>query len=312
MTTLAAISCLAARHVPRRPRDHLARTVIAAVCLIAVALLGSCARDKPPNSLFESAGYHIRGDTVYYLAAFPGEAFEISAAEPDSFEALDATYARDRSTVYVSGRPLLGADAATFELLERRGFARDRNHVYRNDRRLSDDPDHFELLAGDLAKDSHAVYWPDGRVLSDDPAHFTVVSTKDHYLFTKDRATVHVNGNPIAGAAPATFAVLYGGYSRDAERIFYFDREISGADAASFHPLDGPYAADAARVYWMGTVIDGADPVTFRVLNADFECSADARRAYYRDREVAGADPHTFPPGRAVTRCDETSISFEQ
>lgn len=288
------------------------RRLIATTCLIAVAVLGSCTRDKPPNSLFEAAGYHVRGETVYYLAAFPGEAFEIVGAEPDSFEALDATYARDRSTVYVSGGPLTGADAATFELLDRQGFARDRHHVYRNDHRLSDDPDHFELLDAGLAKDSHAVYWPDGRVLSDDPAHFIVVSTKDHYLFTKDRGAVHVNGNPIAGADPATFAVLQGGYSRDAGRVFYFDRQIAGADTASLHPLDGPYAADAARVYWMGTVIKGADPATFRVLNADFECSADATRAYYRDVVVAGADPDTFPPGRAVTRCDETTISFDQ
>ena len=39
-------------------------------------------------------------------------------------------------------------------------------------------------------------------------------------------------------------------------------------------------------------------------------CSADAQHAYYRDSVVAGAVPSTFPAQRAVTHCDETSISF--
>ena len=60
----------------------------------------------------------------------------------------------------------------------------------------------------------------------------------------------------------------------------------------------------------MGKPIEGAQPGTFRVLNADFECSADQQRAYYRNTVIANADPGAFPPGRAVTGCDETSITF--
>ncbi len=81
---------------------------------------------------------------------------------------------------------------------------------------------------------------------------------------------------------------------------------------ASFRVLEGPYAGDVTRVYWMGKPIDGADPQTFRILNADFECTADARHAYYRNSVVAGANPSTFPPNRAVTRCDDTSVSFAE
>ena len=80
----------------------------------------------------------------------------------------------------------------------------------------------------------------------------------------------------------------------------------------SFRKLDGPYASDATHVYWIGKAIDGADPRTFRVLNADFECSADGARAYYRQSINASADTRSFPPGRAVTNCSETSISFAQ
>ena len=288
------------------------RRLIAAVTLFAVALLPACSSDRPPSSLFDTSGYHVRDDRVYYLNAFPGDAFEIEGADPASFRAFDQTYASDGSTVYVDGRPLLEAEAASFEPLDRPGFAKDAHHVFRRDRPVSDDPAHFELLDGDLSKDSAAVYWSDGEVLSDDPEHFAIISNTDHYLFTKDTRTVHVNGNPIDGADPATFRVLRGAYSQDAEHAFYFSDEITGADLLAFRALEGPYASDDARVYWMGEPIGGADPATFRVLNADFECSADARRAYYRNSVVAAADPSTFPADQVVTRCDETSVSFAE
>ena len=141
------------------------------------------------------------------------------------------------------------------------------------------------------------MYWSDGRVLSDDPAHFVIISNLDHYLFTKDAKTVHVNGSPVGQADPATFRVLGGAYATDGQRVFYFTDRIPDAGVASFRPLEAPYAGDAERVYWMGKTIDGADPATFRVLNADFECSADAEHAYYRKAVIADADPRSFPSG---------------
>jgi hypothetical protein len=195
------------------------RRSIAALCLAAVALLPARSRNKAPNSLFDAAGYHARGDQVYDLSAFPGEAPEIAGADATSFKAFD-TYAKDKSNAYFDGHTIPAADATTFAVLGRGGFAKDRNHVYQVDRSISDDPAHFELLDGGLSKDSTAVYWTDGGVLSDDPAHFAIVSNNDHYLFTKDSRTVHVNGKPIADADPATFRVLNAAFecSADAAR----------------------------------------------------------------------------------------------
>ena len=288
------------------------RRSVAAVCLVAMALSPACSRNKPPDSLVDSPGYHVRGDKVYYLAAFPGKASELAGADPASFKAFDVTYAKDRSTAYFDGHAISGADATTFDVLGRSGFAKDRSHVYQLDRPISDDPAHFQLLDGGLSKDSSAVYWTDGDVLSDDPAHFAIVSNTDHYLFTKDSRTIQVNGKPIAGADPATFRVLQGAYGQDAGNVYYFSDPVRNADAPSFRPLDGPYASDVHRIYWMGKAIDGADPATFQVLNAAFECSADAEHAYYRQTVIAYAKPRNFPPGRAVTNCSETSISFAE
>lgn len=286
------------------------RTLIAAVCVAAFAMLPACDRNGAPDSFFDAAGYHVHENRVYYLQAFPGTASHIDGADAASFQALDRTFAKDRSTVYVDGRALPEADPASFVLLDRPDFARDRDHVYQRDRVLSDDPVHFELLGGNLAKDGEAVYWSDGSVLSDDPAHFGIVSDTDHYLFTKDSRTVHVNGIPIGDADPATFGVLARGYARDDGGIFYFTDRIPDADAASFEVLQGSFARDARHAYWMGKAIPAADGASFRVLNANFECAADRARAYFRNEVVAGADPRSFPQRRAVTGCSETAIYF--
>jgi hypothetical protein len=118
----------------------------AALCLLAVAILVACTRNGPPNSLFESAGYHVRDGKVYYLNAFPGKAFEIDDADAATFTALDPTYGRDESHVFINGLPLPDADVASFELLDRPGFAKGRDDVFQRDRAISDDPPHFELL----------------------------------------------------------------------------------------------------------------------------------------------------------------------
>ncbi|MCW2734508.1 MAG: hypothetical protein JWR13_5324 [Mycobacterium sp.] len=284
------------------------RRLIAAACVAIFAALPACSRDGAPNPVFDSAGYHVRGDAVFFLQAFPGRATQIDGADAASFDALDRTFAKDRSTVYVDGRPLPDADPASFVLLDRPGFAKDGEHVYQRDTVLSDDPAHFELLGGNLAKDARAVYWSDGRVLSDDPAHFTILSDSDYYLFTRDGRTVHVNGNPIVGADPATFRVLRGGYAQDVGGIFYFTVRIADADAQSFEVLDGSFAHDSRHAYRMGKPIPDADGATFRVLNANFECTADRTHAYYRDKVIVGADPRSFPAGHSITGCSETSV----
>lgn len=286
------------------------RRLTAAVCVAVVAALAGCDRSGSPNPLFDAAGYHVRGDSVFFLQAFPGRAIQVGGADAATFQSLDRTFAKDGTAVYVDGRELPDADPTSFELLDRPDFAKDDARVYQRDTVFSDDPANFELLDGNLAKDSAAVYWSDGRVLSDDPAHFTIVSDSEYYLFTKDDRFVHVNGNLVAGADPATFRVLADGYSRDDRDVFYFAERIADADVESFDVLEGPFARDARRGYWMGKPVPGADGATFAVLNAAFECSADATRAFYRDEVIVDADPRAFPPGYAVTGCSNGSVFF--
>jgi hypothetical protein len=178
------------------------------------------------------------------------------------------------------------ATAASFELLDRPGWAKDSEHVFLRGHAISDDTAHFELLDGDLAKDSRVVYWSDGSVLSDDPAHFTTISDVDHYLHTKDSSVAHVNGNPISGADPATLQGLQGAYARDDGHAFY---SISRSPMPTFrhsgHLKVPTPLIPRASIGWANQSTGRSDH---------------------------GADPRTFPLGRAVTNCSDTSISFAE
>lgn len=286
------------------------RTLKATLCLALLAVAVACG--GAPSSLFNAAGYYVRGGTVYYLDAFPGKVFEIEHADAKTFDILNTTYAKDTSTVYVDGAPLAEADPASFELLPEPDFSKDAGHVFVRGDVLSTDPAHFEFLDGDggVTKDGAHVYWSDGSVLSDDPEHFKILSDVDHYLFAEDSSTVYVNGNPIKDADPATFEVYSGAYAKDAARLYYFTDLIPGGDPATFKVLKSPYARDDHHAYWMGKVVPGADPTSFVVLNADFECTADSAHAYYRDIVIKDFDPSTIPKGTTVTNCSETSLSY--
>lgn len=265
-------------------------------------------QDRPPSRLSDS-GYHLRRTKVFYHPGFGlSSPFEISGADRASFEILDHSYARDNSQVYLDGLPIPEADPATFELLES-PFALDARHVYVNRDIFSDDPVHFEQVHGNIFRDSQHIYWSTS-IVSDDPAHLSVLDRSGFYTFFKDLRTVFVNGNPIAGAEPDSFAVIDGAYSQDARHVFYFDEMIPDADVSTFEILESPYARDANSAFWMENVIADASPDTFKVLNADFECSADAQYAFYQDQMIQGYDPEEIPDDAQVIGCSSADVHF--
>jgi hypothetical protein len=53
--------------------------LVLALWLSVALVLVACSRDGPPSSLFNTSGYHVRGEKVYFLPSFPSEAFDIEA-----------------------------------------------------------------------------------------------------------------------------------------------------------------------------------------------------------------------------------------
>jgi hypothetical protein len=282
---------------------------ICVVCAVAGGILYIRARNQPPSTVTNDAGYYIRGTTVYYLGGFPSTAFEVEGADAGTFQIIDSQYAKDASQVYFNGVIIPDSDPAAFEVMEL-WFSRDAKHVYISGTVFSDDPANFEILGDSLYRDSQHIYWST-NIISDDPAGLEILYDQDYHTYIRDSQVVFVNGNPISNAEAATFEVLAAGYGRDTNQVYYFDQAMP-ADPPAFEILENPYSRDSRSVFWMEHVIPDANPQTFHVLNADFECSADSEHAYYQDQLISGFDPATIPVDAYVTNCTDTGIFFSQ
>ena len=185
-----------------------------------------------------ASGYSVHDGKVYWTSGLPARTQEVSGADAATFHDLDGTYARDKSRVYYDGAELSAADVSTFEVL-RSGWAKDRSHVWLRAQSISADPGHFELIAGEMAKDASAVYCHDGSVLSHDAAHFVRLSRSEDVLgFTKDSAAVYYYCSAIPDADPGSFVVLddTDHCGADATHAYHGSSVIPHADPRSFPP----------------------------------------------------------------------------
>jgi hypothetical protein len=188
-------------------------------------------------------------------------------ADPATFEPLSETWSRDRSRVYLGGRPLRGADPTTFTVLSRIA-ARDRHHVYLIDfGRVRDaDASTYEVLTPEIEVDDAELC----REYSRDRNHVF------HKVLTIGKLSI------VRGADPATFRAVASGFGMDATQVFCELQRLPKADPRSWQRLDPVYSKDAARVYHYNKVIEGADAATFGVLPLDRTGWArDARRFYF-------------------------------
>jgi hypothetical protein len=154
----------------------------------------------------------------------------------------------------------------------------------------------FESLTGDYARDKNHVYY-DGQVM------------------TGDRARVWLEGKPVS-EDPAGFELLDGDMAKDSKAVYCGDGSVVSNDPTHFAIVlvNGGtipvFTKDSRTVYYDGKPIAGADPATFQLLYAGDSCAADERHAYHGDTVIPNADPRSFPPGRRVTGCSDTAITF--
>ena len=142
-------------------------------------------------------------------------------------------FAKDRSIIFYSGEPIIGADLQTFTPLsdpydktQISPFAKDAQHVYRTR----------------FAKDGES----DGQIIPNaDPATFTVIG----WVFAKDKNTVWSAraGEGLSGLYPLP------------------DADTTTFEAIPFQNDVVGYFRDKNHVYWMEGIIQSADPATFMV-----------------------------------------------
>ncbi len=164
--------------------------------------------------------------------------------------------------------PIAGADAATFERIERSDFARDRSRVYYQGRVLEGaDAATFEHLKGNYWKDRNRVYYFSRPLAGADPGSYRLLRAD----WGRDNRNVFVGADAVDPKDIGTFEVVNDNWARDS--LWYYPAQygryapIETLDRATFKILDGVWAKDCCRVYYFNRVVEGADPATFEVIN---------------------------------------------
>jgi hypothetical protein len=196
----------------------------------------------------------------------------INGADFDSFEPLNAIWARDNRRIYTYDSPLRGADRDTFCVLNKI-FAKDKNKVYFLSGSIQDaNPATFRALDAGWFVGAWNLESCQGYA-ADDVHVF-------HYVLTIGKPRL------VRGADLPSFRVLQYGFAADKAQVYHEGVRLPKANPAKFRPLGHYYSTDDTRVYYGNTMLVGADPSTFHVSPNDQVYGFDKNHKYDRHRVV--------------------------
>lgn len=213
---------------------------------------------KDYNADNETALYWTDGKVVY----FRGE--KIKNADIDSFEQFPDCWAKDKNFCYSGSTKLKDADCLTFEVLNYT-YAKDKNNVWTLVGRIPEaEPKTFEVCDNGrkslgitfvesannkkekresfapygFGKDSKNVFYYDfqGKTKVLKKAISTSFQSLNDGDFGYDENSVFCGKNILPKANPKTWKKLEDKYfySKDQNKVYYFNRLIKDADAESF------------------------------------------------------------------------------
>ncbi len=175
-------------------------------------------------------GYQIKKNKVYFVTSEDGGFGKVNnlieEANLETFKVISGAYAKDNSRVYFSGRPIVGAEVKSFQLIKVDSqiiqdiYSRDDKNVYRGTQNLKiSDPNSFKLFAGGYSLDSMYVYHDEVVVPGADPTSFQVIG-KGYNWFGLDSQHVYYFGKILTDADALTFKIL----SFPNEKLFAKDK----------------------------------------------------------------------------------------
>ena len=217
-------------------------------------------------------GYFARDDHRGY---YRGAQVLVNGRSSDgpSFEALSQHYARDRSAVYfcdtardareywtvkrIRIRAVADADPASFRLLGDGATARDRTHVFHQDRIVPvRDVETYRPLDYGFASDKLRAYYGLAEIAGSDGASFQVLDGG----YARDRARAYYRGTTLPTKQAQALQVFSGtGYARTLHQVFLYGELLHDADAASFAVEEAPNGLFDARDK-SGTFLNGERP----------------------------------------------------
>ncbi|MFP3976838.1 DKNYY domain-containing protein [Marinobacter sp. KMM 10035] len=216
--------------------------------------------------------YYMRDNKVIYV--MDGNFFQIGGAEiegadPDTFEVVDQSYAKDINNVYYDGKPVAGANPSSVEFVESEFEKNSANSGY--------------LI-------SNGKVFCYGEVIDEaDPASFSYLIGS--YAMDKNYIYYYIDIKIPRKVTPAVISDANDRYIRHGEQVLY-NGEVISDEAGSFKPINDEYAKDDFRVYSHGKVVDGMVPEGFTVISPYYR--KDKHQAYYFNLPIPGSDPKTF------------------
>jgi len=180
-------------------------------------------------------GHYTKGDSVYYRTWHSWKWFAFNSrtvadADTKSMKKMSWCFGKDKDHVFYEEKIIPGCDPKTFKVLSKKNsYGRDEGFVYLGTERISDDPDHFEMYKRGWAKDRKHVF-NNGKVFPLDAT--TLRFLDDDCNFVADKNKVLFQKKEIIGADLETFEILEKGYSKDKNRKYKYSQPIPGGKAA--------------------------------------------------------------------------------
>lgn len=171
----------------------------------------------------------------------------------------------------------------------------------------------FAALSNGYTKDKNMVYYKwisPGRfwvceLPEADPETFESVA----FNLAKDKTQVWWYGNVLRDLDPKTLTVLEPGFVwKDKHAVWYQHKKILEADPNTFAHIGQGFYKDKDRVYWSSTPLDGADPRTFRVFDNEVAFGADKNAVWRATKRMPGMDAATFGVVHQQVYKDKTGV----
>ena len=238
--------------------------------------------------------YYRQGDKVIYVLSgnfFQVGGKDIEEADPETFEVIDQSYAKDINNLYYDGKPVVGANPSSVLPVTSEFNSDSANSGYL----ISDgkvfcygeliegaDPESFSYLLGAYAMDkTHLYYYIDVKIPRETtPA--ALPNGNDRYI--RHGKQILYNGVVISQQADE-FKIIDDEYAIDSTSVYSHGEIVEGMVAEDFTVISPYYRKDKNQAYYFNTPIPESDPNTFKVFNDDI--SKDQNNLYYNGYIVA-------------------------
>ncbi|NUJ97363.1 hypothetical protein HGA92_01080 [Candidatus Gracilibacteria bacterium] len=250
----------------------------------------------------------------------------------DNYENLNFYCNKDTNYVYYRGEKIMGADLATFEIINK-DYAKDRSSVYYGGKKIylyskiylnssgyysfpinDSFPETFEIINDFYSRDISNIYYLKDendrfqgweKIEGVDLETFEIINSE----YAKDKNNVYYKGEKIEGVDLETFEIINSEYAKDKNNVYYKGEKIEGVDLETFEIINSEYAKDKNNVYFDGEKIECADSGTFEIIDSEY--AKDKNNVYFDGEKIECADSGTFEIIDSEYAKDKNNVYFD-